>query len=61
MGAETRWVHTPPRFSATFDEYSIAEIHRAAATGNYDIHDFLPSGSAGAPRSKKPATARSVG
>ena len=33
MGAETRWVHTPPRYSATFDEHSIAEIHRAAATG----------------------------
>ena len=37
MGAETRWVHTPPRYSATFDEHSIAEIHRAAATGIYDI------------------------
>ena len=24
---------TPPRFSATFDPYSIAEIQRAAATG----------------------------
>src|SRR6266699_3314710 len=29
---------TPPRFSATFDPYSIAEIQRAAATGIYDIH-----------------------
>src|SRR6478736_2283060 len=28
---------TPPRFSATFDRNSIAEIHRAAATGIYDI------------------------
>jgi glutamate synthase domain-containing protein 2 len=28
---------TPPRFSATFDPYSIAEIQRAAATGIYDI------------------------
>ena len=28
---------TPPRFSATFDLYSIAEIQRAAATGIYDI------------------------
>src|SRR4249920_330491 len=37
MSAEGRWVHTPPRPSATFDEYSIAEIHRAAATGIYDI------------------------
>ena len=40
MGAETRWVHTPPRYSATFDEYSIAEIYRAAATGIYDIRGF---------------------
>ena len=28
---------TPPRFSATFDPYSIAQIQRAAATGIYDI------------------------
>src|SRR6201996_5351466 len=28
---------TPPRFSATFDPYSIAEIQRAADTGIYDI------------------------
>jgi len=28
---------TPPRRSATFDEYSISEIQRAAATGIYDI------------------------
>src|SRR5580698_1910305 len=28
---------TPPRFSATFDPYSIAEIQRAASTGIYDI------------------------
>jgi methylamine---glutamate N-methyltransferase subunit C len=28
---------TPPRFSATFDPHTIAEIHRAAATGIYDI------------------------
>jgi glutamate synthase domain-containing protein 2 len=40
MGAETRWVHTPPRYSATFDQHSIAEIHRAAATGIYDIRGF---------------------
>jgi glutamate synthase domain-containing protein 2 len=40
MTAETRWVHTPPRESATFDAYSIAEIHRAAATGLYDIRGF---------------------
>src|SRR5207237_10837556 len=31
---------TPPRPSATFDEYTIAEIHRAAATGIYDIRGF---------------------
>jgi glutamate synthase domain-containing protein 2 len=30
----------PPRRSATFDEYAIAEIHRAAATGIYDIRGF---------------------
>ena len=28
---------TPPRKSATFDEYSLGEIRRAAATGIYDI------------------------
>src|SRR5271156_5608578 len=28
---------TLPRFSATFDPHTIAEIHRAAATGIYDI------------------------
>jgi glutamate synthase domain-containing protein 2 len=32
-----RWVHTPPRTSSTFDEHAIAEIHRAAQTGIYDI------------------------
>ena len=32
-----RWIHTPPRPSATFDEFAIAEIRRAAATGIYDI------------------------
>ena len=40
MSAEGRWVHTPPRLSATFDEHSIAEIQRAAATGIYDIRGF---------------------
>jgi glutamate synthase domain-containing protein 2 len=30
----------PPRHSATFDEYAIAEIQRAAATGIYDIRGF---------------------
>ena len=28
---------TPPRRSATFDDYTMAEIRRAAATGIYDI------------------------
>ncbi len=28
---------TTPRFSSTFDEYSLSEIRRAAATGIYDI------------------------
>src|SRR4249919_3390729 len=37
MDAEDRWVHTTPRKSATFDDYSISEIRRAAATGIYDI------------------------
>src|SRR5207342_3373284 len=31
---------TPPRTSATFDQHAIAEIHRAAATGIYDIRGF---------------------
>jgi glutamate synthase domain-containing protein 2 len=29
--------YTPPRGSATFDEHAVAEIHRAAQTGIYDI------------------------
>src|SRR4249919_2114939 len=40
MDAEDRWVHTTPRKSATFDDYSISEIRRAAATGIYDIRGF---------------------
>ncbi|WP_249197449.1 hypothetical protein [Gluconobacter wancherniae] len=28
---------TTPRFSATFDQFTISEIQRAAATGIYDI------------------------
>src|SRR5688500_11680208 len=28
---------TPPRSSSTFDPHSVAEIHRAAQTGIYDI------------------------
>src|SRR5437764_8205635 len=35
-----RWVHTPPRSAAIFAKYAIAEIHRAAATGIYDIRGF---------------------
>ncbi len=37
MSAPESPFHTPPRRSATFDEYAIAEIQRAAATGIYDI------------------------
>ena len=40
MRAEEKRAATPPRPSATFDEYAIAEIHRAAATGIYDIRGF---------------------
>ena len=29
--------YTPPRKSATFDDHTLAEIRRAAATGIYDI------------------------
>ena len=39
-GDKERWIHTPPRESATFDRFAIAEIHRAAATGIYDIRGF---------------------
>src|SRR5712691_12209611 len=38
--SKDRWVHTPPRESAIFDRHAIAEIHRAAATGIYDIRGF---------------------
>ena len=37
MTDQGRWIHTPPRKSATFDDISISEIRRAAATGIYDI------------------------
>src|SRR5881394_2329611 len=40
MSADGKRAATPPRPSATFDEYAIAEIHRAAATGIYDIRGF---------------------
>src|ERR671938_517707 len=35
--AQDRWIHTPRKKSATFDDHAIAEIRRAAATGIYDI------------------------
>jgi methylamine---glutamate N-methyltransferase subunit C len=37
MTEQGRWIHTLPRKSATFDDISISEIRRAAATGIYDI------------------------
>src|SRR5512144_3040622 len=37
MAGPDRWIHTPPRRSATFDEQAIAEIQRASRTGIYDI------------------------
>src|SRR5437588_329657 len=40
MKQPDRWLHTTPRKSATFDDYSISEIRRAAATGIYDIRGF---------------------
>src|SRR5579875_2159749 len=40
MEPPDRWIHTPPRQSATFDDIAIAEIRRAAATGIYDIRGF---------------------
>jgi glutamate synthase domain-containing protein 2 len=40
MSSSDRWIHTPPRSSATFDDYALAEIRRAAATGIYDIRGF---------------------
>jgi glutamate synthase domain-containing protein 2 len=40
MSAEEKRAATPPRPSATFDQHTIAEIHRAAATGIYDIRGF---------------------
>ncbi|MBV8791353.1 MAG: FMN-binding glutamate synthase family protein, partial [Pseudolabrys sp.] len=40
MNANDQRPTTPPRYSATFDPHTIAEIHRAAATGIYDIRGF---------------------
>src|SRR6202044_105909 len=37
MTTQDRWIHPPPRKSATFDDTAIAEIRRAATTGIYDI------------------------
>ena len=37
MSAPTKLPSTPPRQAATFDEASLAEIRRAAASGIYDI------------------------
>ena len=34
---------TTPRPSATFDDYALSEIRRAAATGIYDIRGGAPS------------------
>ena len=39
-GPPERWIHTTPRKSAAFDDYTISEIRRAAATGIYDIRGF---------------------
>src|ERR1700677_3987361 len=38
MAGTDRWMRTRP--SATFDEFVLAEIRRAAATGIYDIRGF---------------------
>ncbi len=37
MTAESKIPYTVPRKSATFDDYALSEIRRAAATGIYDI------------------------
>jgi len=37
MSASSTWSHTLPRKSATFDDHTLSEIRRAAATGIYDI------------------------
>jgi hypothetical protein len=34
---DTNVPRTPPRKSATFDDFTLAEIRRAATTGIYDI------------------------
>src|SRR5262249_9608006 len=40
MSSNDPWLYTPPRESAIFDKHAIADIHRAAATGIYDIRGF---------------------
>jgi glutamate synthase domain-containing protein 2 len=40
MNSGERWLHTTPRKSATFNDISLSEIRRAAATGIYDIRGF---------------------
>src|SRR5262245_16106177 len=40
MSSKPPGLHTPPRASAIFEKHTIAEIHRAAATGIYDIRGF---------------------
>src|SRR6202167_3399930 len=40
MEAPDRWVRTPPRPSASFDNCAIAELRRAAARSIYDIRGF---------------------
>lgn len=37
MSGSNTWALTPPRKSATFDDHTLSEIRRAAATGIYDI------------------------
>jgi methylamine---glutamate N-methyltransferase subunit C len=40
MRPPERWIHTTPRKSATFDDDTMAQIRRAAATGLYEIRGF---------------------
>jgi hypothetical protein len=37
MNEQVKAPRTTPRFSSTFDAYTLSEIRRAAATGIYDI------------------------
>src|ERR1043165_2228950 len=38
--SKDRWVHTPPRESATLDQHAHAQIPPPAPTGIYDIRGF---------------------